>query len=131
MYCNNCQAMFYDIMSLGVFYNEYCLVVYYNKTNQYIRKRRFRHFYMCVQVKILTFPVCRTYEKPYFPKIIRAFHQNYSVFFKNAHIKSAIIPFSYVQARTKGPGIPEPLKTFVIAMEQAENSRKTSAGDYL
>ena len=65
---------------------------------------------MCVQVKILTFPVCRTYEKPYFPKIIRAFQQNYSVFCKNAHIKTPFIPFSYVQARTKGPEIPEPLK---------------------
>lgn len=79
---------------------------------------------MCVQVKILTFPVCRTYEKPYFPKIIRAFHQNCPVFRENAHIKTAIIPFSYVQARTKGPGIPEPLKTFVIAMGQAEKLQK-------
>ena len=116
MYCNNCQAMFYDIMSLGVFYNEYCLVVYYNKTNQYIRKRRFRHFYMCVQVKILTFPVCRTYEKPYFPKIIRAFHQNYSVFFQKRTYKKCNYPVFVCTGMNKGPRNPgsleKPRQTF-------------------
>jgi len=86
---------------------------------------------MCVLIKNPLFPVRRTYENAFFSKNIRAFHQNHSVFRENAHIKNAIIPFSYVQARTKGPGIPEPLKTFVIAMGQAENFRKALADVYL